>query len=70
LEFDPCDGYDSRDDERFGSNSQRRGGSDNDRDWDDWRQPEIASRDRDDEARDFGRGPGDSRQFERRQSRK
>ncbi len=37
-------------------------GSDIDRDWDDWRQPEIASRDRHDEARDLGRGAGDSRQ--------
>ena len=62
MEFDPRDDNDSRDDERFGPNGQRRGGSDNDRDWDDWRQPEIAARDRDDEARDLGRGPGDSRQ--------
>ena len=36
-----------------------RGGSDDDRDWDDWRQPEIASRERDDDARELGRGPGD-----------
>jgi len=51
----------SRDDERFGPTGQRRGGSDDGRDWDDWRQPEIA-RDRHDEASDLGRGPGDSRQ--------
>jgi hypothetical protein len=62
MDCDPRDDYDSRDDECFGPDGQNRGGSDDDRDWDDWRQPEIASRDRDDEARDLGCGPGDSRQ--------
>jgi hypothetical protein len=62
MDCDPRDGYDSRDDERFGPNGQRRGASDDDRDWDDWRQREIASRDRTDDARDLARGPGDSRQ--------
>ncbi len=61
MEFDPRDDYDSRDDERFGPDVHHRGGSDDGRDWDDWRQPEIA-RDRHDEASDLGRGPGDSRQ--------
>jgi hypothetical protein len=62
MDFDPRDDYEPRADERFGPDGQNRGGSDDDRDWDDWSQPEIASRDRDDEARDLGRGPGDSRQ--------
>jgi hypothetical protein len=63
MDFDPRD-YDSRDDERFESNQSRgsRGRSDDrDRD-DDWSEPHIRSRDRDDDARTLGRGPGsDSR---------
>ena len=62
MDCDPRDDYDSRDDERFGPEGQCRGGSYDDRDWDDWRQPEIASRDRNNDARDLGRGPGASRQ--------
>jgi uncharacterized membrane protein YgcG len=60
MDFDPRD-IDSRDDERFGMDRDRgsRGSSDDDRDWDDWRQPEIASRDRDDDTRKLGRGPSD-----------
>src|SRR5437870_1945813 len=61
MDFDPRDS-DSRDDERFGAQRDRVGadGADTlDRD-DDWRQPE-ASRDRDDDARSIGRGPGDAR---------
>jgi hypothetical protein len=56
MDCDPRDDHDSRDDECFGPNSQRRGDSDNDRDWDDWRQLEIASRDRDDNVRDWDAG--------------
>ena len=61
MDFDPRD-IDSRDDERFGLDRDRghRGDSDHDRDWDDWRQP--AGRDRDGDAREPGRGPGESRQ--------
>jgi hypothetical protein len=57
FDFDPRD-YNSRDDERFGVERSRgsHGGSD-DRD-DDWKHPEIRSRDRDDDARELGRGPG------------
>lgn len=63
FDFAPRD-YDSRDDERFGPDRDRgsRGGSDyHDRN-DDWTPPDIRSRDRDDNARELGRGPGDSRQ--------
>jgi len=64
MDFDPRD-YDSRDDERFGLDRERgnrNGSNDYDRD-DNWRQPEIRSRDRDDDARELGRGPAnDSRQ--------
>jgi DNA-binding MarR family transcriptional regulator len=63
MDFDPRD-YDSRDDQRHGNTPNRgnRGDSnDYDRD-DDWSQPHIRSRDRDDDARTLGRGPGsDSR---------
>jgi hypothetical protein len=62
MEFDPRDDKDSRDHEGFGPNDHRRGGSDDGRDGDDLRQPEITSRDPDHEARDLGLGPGDSRQ--------
>ena len=53
MDFDPRDD-DSRDDQRFGPHGARtsRGSSHDDRDWDDWRQPEGA-------PRDLGRGPGD-----------
>lgn len=43
MDFDPRDDHDSRDDERCVPNSQRRGSSDNDRDWDEWRQSHAAS---------------------------
>jgi hypothetical protein len=62
MDFDPRD-VDSRDDERHGVDPDRgdRGSSD-DRDWDDWRQPTGRHRDRDDDVRTLGRGPGnDSR---------
>jgi DNA-binding MarR family transcriptional regulator len=60
MDFDPRD-YDSRDDERHGNDHDRghRDDSDHDRDWDDWRQPEIAWRERDNDTRALGRGPGD-----------
>jgi hypothetical protein len=60
VDFDPRD-YDSRDDERLGSRG--KGGSHDDaaRD-DDLSQLEFCSRDRDDDGRTLGRGPGsDSR---------
>ena len=63
MDFDPRD-YDSCDDQRHGNTPNRgnRGDpNDYDRD-DDWSQPNIRSRDRDDDARTLGRGPGsDSR---------
>ena len=62
MDCDPGDRYDSRDDEHFAPNGQRRGASDDDRDCDDWRQRGIASRDRTDDARGLARGPGDSSQ--------
>lgn len=63
MDFDPRD-YDSRDEERQGSTpsrGSRRGSDDPERD-DDSRQPEIGLRDRDDDARTAGRGPGSERQ--------
>jgi hypothetical protein len=64
MDFDPRD-FDSRDDERRSDTPGRggRGGSsDRDRD-DDWSQPAIPPRDRDnDDARSLGRGPGNDRQ--------
>ena len=63
FDFDPRD-YDSRDDERHRQRrvAGSRGGSDDrDRD-DDWRQPDVRPRDRDDDdARTLGRGPGNDR---------
>ncbi len=59
MDFDPRDDYDSRDEARFGAKGERQG--DDDRDWDDWRQPGTGSRGRDDDVRELGRGPGDSR---------
>jgi hypothetical protein len=62
LDFDPRD-YD-RDDERDGIKRGREGHDNSDgydRD-DDWSQPEVRSRDRDDDVRTLSRGPGsDSR---------
>ena len=52
MDFDPRD-YDTRDDER--SNTSR------DFDHDDLRLPDAHDRDRDGDARELGRGPGDSR---------
>lgn len=66
MDFDPRD-YDSRDDERSAPDRGRGGTGDRD-DYereDDPRQPDVPSRDRDDgDAREPGRGPGDSRQSE------
>jgi hypothetical protein len=61
MDFDPRD-YDSRDDDRFAFD-RGRGGSGNsyddlDRD-DGLKLPDSHSRDRDDDARDLGRCPGD-----------
>jgi len=63
FDFDPRDS-DSRDDERYGNNQSRgsRGASDDRDREDDWSQPHIRSRDRDDDARTLGRGPGSDRQ--------
>jgi hypothetical protein len=60
FDFDPRD-YDERNGSTLSCGS--RGGSDDrDRD-DDWRQPDLRSRDRDDEdGRTLGRGPGSDRQ--------
>ena len=58
MDFDPRD-YDSRDEERF--TSRDNSSHDFDRD-DDLRLPDDRGRDRDDDARELGRGPGDSRQ--------
>jgi hypothetical protein len=54
MEFDPRD-FDARDDDGYNAERERgsRAGSDDDRDWDDWRQPETARRERDD-ARALG----------------
>src|SRR5437016_12634554 len=59
MDFDPRD-YDSRDDDRFAFD-RHRGGSGNSYDGhdDDLKLPDTRSRDRDDDARDLGRGPGD-----------
>jgi hypothetical protein len=64
MDFDPRD-YDSRDDDRSALDQHRRarGNSHDDLDRDDdLRLPEAPARDRNDDARDLGRGPGDSRQ--------
>jgi hypothetical protein len=58
MDFDPRD-YDSRDEERF--NSRDKSSHDFDHD-DDLRLPDARHRDRDDDARELGRGPGDSRE--------
>jgi len=51
MDFDSRD-YESRDHHRYAADRERgsRGGSNDDREWDDWRQPEIAHRERDDDA--------------------
>ncbi len=65
MDFDPRD-YDSRDEERFNS----RDNSSHDLDHDDHlRLPDDRGRDRDDDARGLGRGPGDSRQSNHDDSR-
>jgi hypothetical protein len=64
MDFDPRD-YDARDDDRSALDQHRgaRGNSHDDLDRDDdLRLPEAPARDRNDDARDLGRGPGDSRQ--------
>jgi hypothetical protein len=65
MDFDPRD-YDSRPDDRLEIWRGRGGrGVSNDRDHDDdWSPPEIAVRDRDDHARDLGRGPGSTNRDE------
>ena len=63
MDFDPRD-YDSRDEDRAPTRDRGgRGGSgrDDERD-DEWSRPATFSRDRDDDGRDLGRGPGDSRE--------
>jgi hypothetical protein len=63
FDSDPRD-YDSRDDERQANTpnrGSRSGSDDRDRD-DDWRQPDFRPRDKDDDARTLGRGPGNDRQ--------
>jgi hypothetical protein len=57
FDFDPRDS-DSRDDDRFGQGRQRA----DDAHDDDLKLPVSRSRGRDDNARDLGRGPGDSKQ--------
>jgi DNA-binding MarR family transcriptional regulator len=64
MDFDPRD-YDSRDDDRFAPLQDRggHGGSDRDDERDDeLSRPAALPRDRDEEGRDLGRGPGDSRE--------
>jgi hypothetical protein len=60
MDFDPRDD-DSRDEERLNTREGNGGSNDLDRD-DDLRPPDARGRDRDDDARELGRGPGDSRQ--------
>jgi len=60
MDFDPRDYDDAGQDDRGGADRDR--GSSDDRDWDDSRQPEISRHERDDDARELGRGPGDSRE--------
>ena len=63
MDFDPRD-YDLRDDDRVAFGHQRggRGASHDDLDRDDLKLPGTRGLDRGDEARELGRGPGDSRQ--------
>jgi hypothetical protein len=60
FDFDPRDS-DSRDDDRFGHGRERGANSYDDHE-DDLKLPVSRSRDRNDDARDLGRGPGDSKQ--------
>src|SRR5262249_8394077 len=61
-DFDPRDS-DPRDDDRFDIDRGRGRASHDDDGENDWRQPDVRSRDRDNDARQLGRGPGsDSRQ--------
>jgi hypothetical protein len=63
FDYDPRD-YDSRDDERHGSNANRgnRNTSD-DRDCaNDWRQPDVRSRGNHENVQTLGRGPGSDKQ--------
>lgn len=62
FDFDPRD-HDPRDDEIHGRdrNFGTRGSADADVREDDWRQPDT-SRERDDDARTLGRGPGSDRE--------
>ncbi len=57
MDFDPRD-YDSRDEERFNSRDNSSHNFDHD---DDLRLPDDRGRDRDDDARNLGRGPGESK---------
>jgi hypothetical protein len=57
MDFDPRD-FDARDDERH----RETGADGHDNHDDDLRLPDEGGRDRDDDARSLGRGPGDSRQ--------
>jgi len=67
MDFDPRD-YDSRDEDRFDTGSKGTAQDDLDRDHD-VRLPDDRHRDRDGDARDLGRGPGDSRQSTHEDSR-
>jgi uncharacterized membrane protein YgcG len=67
MDFDPRD-YDSRDEDRFDTGSKAAAHDDLDRDHD-LRSPDDRHRDRADDARDLGRGPGDSRQSTHEDSR-
>src|SRR5438128_185731 len=60
MDFDPRD-YDSRDEDRFDGGVKGTAHDDLDRDHDP-RLPDDHHRDRDDDARELGRGPGDSRE--------
>jgi hypothetical protein len=60
MDFDPRD-YDSRDEERFNTREDA-GNSHDSLDRDDVSLLDVRSRDRDDDARELGRGPGDSRE--------
>ena len=63
MDFDPRE-FDSRDEDRAPTRDRGgRGGSDRDDERDDeWGRPATLSRDRGDEGRDLGRGPGDTRE--------
>jgi hypothetical protein len=61
MDFDPRD-YDSRDDDRFNTHRSKGSAHDPPDREDDLRLPDGDCRDRDDDARTLGRGPGDSRE--------